>query len=98
MKDSVSKAYYAMFHASVAILYHYGLTAKSHAGTIYLFDEHLVKKGIVDTEAGQSLRKAFTLRQLSDYDVQSEFDKKTVEELIVHADSFIVQIKAVLGL
>ncbi len=50
LDDSVSRAYYAMFHAAVAILYALGLRAKSHSGTINLFGEHLVKKGVVSKE------------------------------------------------
>lgn len=38
-EDAVSRAYYAMFHASRAILFSKGMKAKTHRGTISLFGE-----------------------------------------------------------
>lgn len=37
LADSVSRAYYAMFHATVGLLYQTGLHAKSHAGGGFRF-------------------------------------------------------------
>jgi len=39
LEDSISRAYYAMFHAAQAILYTKGLKAKSHVGIKSLFGE-----------------------------------------------------------
>ena len=98
LADAVSRAYYAMFHAVTAILYHNGIRAKSHSSAITLFSEHIVKKGIVDKEAGKSLRKAFDLRQKSDYGIDVEYPVEVVEDLIRDAEKFIKRIKMALGL
>ena len=63
LEDAVSRAYYAMFHAARAILFSKGAKAKTHRGTISLFGENIVKKGILSDEFADMLRKAFDLRQ-----------------------------------
>jgi uncharacterized protein (UPF0332 family) len=82
LEDSISRAYYAMFHAAQAILYKKGLKAKSHAGVKSLFGEHIVKKGTISEELGRAFSRAFDLRQKSDYEVQAEFEVRDVEEVI----------------
>lgn len=96
--DAVSRAYYAMFHAATAILYHYGLRVKSHSSAISLFGEHIVKTGLVDKEIGKSLRRAFDLRQKSDYEIDFEITQEKVKELVTEAKGFVTEIKAILGL
>lgn len=97
LADSVSRAYYAMFHAATAILYHYGLKAKSHSSAISLFGEHIVKSGLVDKEVGKSLRRAFDMRQKSDYGIDIDLPREMVKELISEAEQFVAQIKLVLS-
>ena len=62
LEDAVSRAYYAMFHATKALLFSKNLTPKTHRGTITLFSE-LVKKGVIEIELADMLRKAFDMRQ-----------------------------------
>jgi uncharacterized protein (UPF0332 family) len=59
LEDSISRAYYAMFHAAQAILYAKGLKAKRHAGVKKLFGEYIVKKGIVDEKLGKAFFQSF---------------------------------------
>jgi uncharacterized protein (UPF0332 family) len=69
LEDAVSRAYYAMFHAAKAILFSKDVKTKTHIGAISLFGEHIIKKGILDEEYADMLRKAFDLRQKSDYEI-----------------------------
>ena len=98
LPDAVSRAYYAMFYAATAILYHYGIRTKSHSSAISLFGEHIVKRQLVDKETGKSLRKAFDMRQQSDYAIDIELTGDTVKGLITAAERFVAQIKLALGL
>jgi len=76
LEDATSRAYYAMFHAAKAILFSKGLEARTHKGTMILFGEHIVNKGILTEEYADALRKAFDLRQKSDYELYVELDEK----------------------
>ena len=96
LEDAVSRAYYAMFHAARAILFSKGITAKTHRGTISLFGENMVKKGILSEEFADMLRKAFDLRQKSDYEIYAELNEELVEEVIKNAKKFIEKIKEIL--
>jgi uncharacterized protein (UPF0332 family) len=80
LEDAASRAYYAMFYAAKTILFIKGVDAKTHTGTIALFGEHIIKKRILDEDYADMLRKAFDLRQKSDYEVYTELDKATVKK------------------
>jgi uncharacterized protein (UPF0332 family) len=67
-----------MFYAARAILFTKGIKAKTHTGTISLFGEHIIKKSILDEEFADTFRKAFDLRQKSDYEIYTELDKELV--------------------
>jgi len=93
LEDTVSRAYYAMFHAAKAILFSRGVDAKTHRGTISLFGEHIVKKGIFSDEYADMLRKAFDLRQKSDYELYAELEEELVKETVDNAEKFIEKVR-----
>jgi hypothetical protein len=93
LEDAASRAYYAMFHAARALLFSKGVSARTHRGTISLFGEKIVKQGILNEEFADMLRKAFDLRQKSDYELYSELDAELVKETIKNAEKFIQKVK-----
>ena len=93
LEGAASRAYYAMFHATRAILFSKGLKAKTHKGTVSLFGEHIVKKGVLGEEYADALRKAFDLRQKSDYEIYAELDGKLVKETVNNAEKLITKVK-----
>jgi len=93
LEGAASRAYYAMFHATRAILFSKGLKAKTHKGTVSLFGEHIVKKGVLGEEYADALRKAFDLRQKSDYEIYAELDGKLVKEAVNNAEKLITKVK-----
>jgi uncharacterized protein len=93
LADAISRAYYAMFYATQAVLFMRGLSAKSHSGTVNIFGQEIVEKGIVPKELGRILNKAHALRQKSDYDANADFEMADVEKLIEEAKYFLTQIK-----
>lgn len=93
LADAISRAYYTMFYAAQAILFTKSLSAKSHSGTINIFGQEIVEKGIVPKALGRILNKAHALRQKSDYDANADFEMADVEELIKEAKYFLVQIR-----
>lgn len=82
LEDAISRAYYAMYYATKAILFINGVNTKTHKGVISLFGENIIKKNILDKEFAIMLRKDFNLRQKSDYEIYAEFGKESVEEVI----------------
>ena len=96
LEDATSRAYYAMFYAAKAILFRKGLQAKTHKGTVSLFGEHIVKKGVLDEEYADMLRKTFDLRQKSDYEIYTELDEVLVRETVNNAENFIEKVKELL--
>ena len=51
-EDSVSRAYYAVFHAAQGVLLTEGLAAATHQGLMNLFGLHMVKTGKLDKKFG----------------------------------------------
>ncbi len=68
-ESSVSRTYYAMFYAAEAALLSKDLTQSTHTGIHRLFGEHFVKTGIFPASMGKNFSRAFSKRQLGDYDV-----------------------------
>lgn len=93
LRSTADRAYYAVYHATQALLYSKGLKPKTHAGLQHMFDEHVVKAGIVSKELGKTLVDAFRLRQKSDYDVEAIITKESVEDVMKRARQFICKIK-----
>ena len=93
LEDAASRAYYAMFHATRALLFSKGMNAKTHKGVISLFGEKIVKQGIMSEEYADMLRKAFDLRQKSDYEIYTETSVELVKEVIKNAEQFIEKVK-----
>lgn len=92
-KDSVSRAYYAIFTAARALLATKQLDSSKHSGVIALFNQHFVKTGIVDKVASKIIEKAKLYREQADYGdffVVSEDEAKTQ---IRSAMDFIVEIE-----
>lgn len=95
-KDSVSRAYYAMFHAARALLNQKGVTAKTHKGTQQMFDLHIIKNNVLSRKYGELFRKAFNQRQKSDYEVYTKFNKNEAEETINNSEDFVKTIEKLL--
>ncbi len=93
LEDAASRVYYVMFYATRALLFSKGMTAETHKGAISLFGEKIVKQGIMSEEYADMLRKAFDLRQKSDYEIYAETSAELVKEIIKNAEQFIERVK-----
>jgi uncharacterized protein (UPF0332 family) len=87
---SVSRSYYAMFHAATAALLQRGVKRRSHQGIIAAFGQTFVKPGIVDARFHKYLTKAFSLRQESDYLPMVRLVDERAREVIDWAKEFVV--------
>jgi hypothetical protein len=70
--DSISRAYYAMFHAATAVLKTLGIERGSHHALWAAFGEYVTGKGLLDVKYHRLALDAFSARSLSDYLAQPE--------------------------
>jgi len=91
--DSVSRAYYAVFHAAQALLLTVGERAETHKGIVMLFGLLFVKTGKFSKNIGKYLANLKDDRESGDYEVFSYIDKETAETAISEAKQFLKEAK-----
>jgi len=96
-ESSVSRAYYAMFFAAEAVLLTKGLSPSSHGGVLSVFGEHFVKPGIFPRTMGKALNRAYSKRQLGDYEHRFVISAKEAKEVLADARGFVKEISIFLG-
>lgn len=95
-EDAVSRAYYAVFHATQALLLTEGERAETHKGIVTLFGLLFVKTGKFSKNIGKYLANLKDNRESSDYEVFSYIDKETAETAISETKEFLTQTTAYL--
>ena len=87
----VSRSYYAMYHATQALLSLKDLNTKTHKGIIQMFGQHFIKTGIFPIELARALSDAYDMRRLSDYEETIFISSEQSEIILNSARSFIEQ-------
>lgn len=97
LRAAINNAYYAMFHASQAILAAKGLSPpKTHKGLRELLGREFIKTGLLEDHLGKDISKAFEMRQASTYDVFAAYGEEEVSIMVDKAEQFISKIKKLL--
>jgi uncharacterized protein len=89
---AISRAYYAMFYASTALLGSRGMWRSKHQGVIAAFGEHFVKPGFIEPTYGRMLNDAFHARLDSDYVPYGHLDIDAARQLVEKSESFVKRI------
>lgn len=97
-EDAVSRAYYAILHSAKAALLTKNITVSTHKAVLSMFSQHLVKTNLIEKEYGVILREEKEDREISDYDVLKEFNRKRVQKRVKDAEKFIDRIDSFLQL
>ncbi len=84
--DSVSRAYYAVFHFISAILLTKGQTYSTHSQTLGNFNKEFIKTGIFPLDFSKKIEKLFNARQIGDYDSDVKIDKNSAFENLKWAE------------
>ena len=92
---AASRAYYAMFYATQAILLSKGMSFSSHRAVVAAFGQHIAHPGLVDVELHGALKNAFEQRLLGDYSTDP-FPQESSETVLADAGEFVAQIEAYL--
>lgn len=93
LRPSVSRSYYAMFYAVLALLTIEGLHTSKHSGAIALFNREFVKKGMINKEFSRWLQEAFDLRQRADYREMFSISQERSNRVLEHARAFVAEVK-----
>ena len=86
-KWSTIQAYYAMFHATRALVYSKGYREKSHYCLSVALRALFVEEGKLDAQTGRDFLNAMNLREAADY--EAEFSEAGVTAVITTAEKFI---------
>ncbi len=89
----ISRAYYAMYHASQALLEVRSITSKTHKGTIQQFGLYFIKIGELPIEMARALTNGYDLRQLSDYEETIFLTRQQAEIVLNSAQEFVSQVQ-----
>jgi uncharacterized protein (UPF0332 family) len=88
----ISRSYYAMYHATQALLTLKDLNTKTHKGIIQMFGQHFIKTEIFPVELARALGDAYDMRRLSDYEETIVLSAEQSEIVLNSARSFIEQV------
>jgi uncharacterized protein (UPF0332 family) len=91
-----NRLYYACFYAVSALFAKYGLSSSKHSGIKSLFNQHIIKKKLLDITKGKLYNQLFEARQEGDYVDFVNFDLDLVEPWIPMVKEFIDEIKQLL--
>ncbi len=91
-ESSVSRAYYAMFYSTEAILLTKDLSFSSHKGVISAFGEYFIKEDIFSKEMGRELNRAFEKRQLGDYEYTFVISEEEARIILENGKEFVNKI------
>ena len=89
----ISRSYYAMYHATQALMEAKGLHSKTHKGIIKLFGQHFIKTGEFEVEFARILSDAYDLCRLSDYEETTLPTQQQAEKLLVAATRFVQKVQ-----
>ena len=98
LRSAINSAYYAMFHASQAILALKGISPpKTHKGLRELLGREIIITGLLEKDFGRDLSEAFEMRQASIYDIYANFGEEDVSKIVDKAERFVKRIKEIIG-
>jgi uncharacterized protein (UPF0332 family) len=95
--DSVSRAYYGVFHCLRALLLSRGLEARTHSGAIHMLNVEFVRTGKLSSSYNRLLASAQRARELADYDAAVTFSSDDARAQLDEARGFETAIRVLLA-
>jgi uncharacterized protein (UPF0332 family) len=87
--NSINRSYYAVFHATKALLLKKGIVTESDRGALQFFGKEYIKTGEFNSGISKILYSLFDDRENADYDVKVNFTKEDALINILKAKNFI---------
>ena len=94
--DGLSRAYYAALHHARALLLSIDIIPKSHKGALTLFSLHFIKTGIIPKEIGVIFSILQKIREDSDYEIGTFYEREEAERLLEDTRLFCKTVVGVL--
>lgn len=88
-ESCVSRAYYAIFYVTEAMLLSNSLSTFSHKGLSSEFAKAFIKTHKIEPLYGKILSNIFQKRQFGDYDMYAEITESMANEVLNDASKFI---------
>ena len=92
-ESAVSRAYYAIFYVTEAMLFTKSLATSSHKGLNTEFAKSFIKTNEIEPIYGKILSNIFQKRQFGDYDMYAEISESIANEVLKDAAKFIGRMK-----
>jgi uncharacterized protein (UPF0332 family) len=96
-RSCISRAYYAMYYVTQALLLSEGLDTSTHKGVIRLLGLHFVTAGKLEPNVAVLLKRAYDSRQNSDYDSDMTEDETMAKSAIENAQTYIAVVKMIMS-
>lgn len=91
---SLTRTYFAVFHAARARLYAAGFEPRTHAGVHHLFNLHFVKTGRFEPGASRLMARLQKYREEADYSRAFVIDATGAREELEAARAFVETVRA----
>jgi uncharacterized protein (UPF0332 family) len=96
-ESAISRAYYAIFYTTEAMLFSKSLATSSHKGLSIEFAKNFIKTNEIEPIYGKILSNIFQKRQFGDYDMYAEITESIANEVLKDAAKFIGKMKEYLS-
>ena len=85
----ISRCYYAMYHATQALLVSRNISSRTHKGVIQQFSQHFIKSEDLPTDMVKDLSNTYDLRQLSDYEETALLNYQQAQSTLEASKHFV---------
>ena len=92
-KDSVSRAYYSMYHAATAILTLKDIKARGSSGVLRVLGLYMLQEEDMGHYYASALKFAKEERKKGDYDIFAEIGEEEAETIIDDAEKFLKRVE-----
>lgn len=93
-RASISRAYYAMYYGTQALLDAKQIASRTHRGMIQQFGQHFVQSGDFSKDTARKLKETHDLRHMSDYEADAIIDQEAAQKAIAAAIDFVAEVHA----
>ena len=93
--DAVGRAYYAMFHAAMALVRSKGHTPRTHRGLLHILGREFVGPSLLSNDEILLFRAEQQAREAGDYETGFTMEENEAREAIDQAEAFVRHIESI---
>jgi len=88
----INRLYYTCYYAVSALLLKNDIAAQTHSGLKTQFNLHFIKTGLISKDFGRLYSDLMDWRQKGDYGDMYDFNRDSVEPLLIPVEDFLNQV------